>query len=66
MFAPRRSIGKASFPVNDLTANFGALMDAIKKAKPNAAKGTYLKKISVAATMGPGVKVDANLAQSME
>ena len=59
-------IGKTSFALNDLTANFGALMDAIKKARPNAAKGTYLKKISVAATMGPGVKVDANLAQSME
>jgi large subunit ribosomal protein L1 len=59
-------IGKTSFTLNDLTANFGALMEAIKKAKPNAAKGTYLKKISVAATMGPGVKVDANLAQSME
>jgi large subunit ribosomal protein L1 len=59
-------IGKTSFTLADLTANFGALMDAIKKARPNAAKGTYLKKISVAATMGPGVKVDANLAQSME
>ena len=59
-------IGKTSFALNDLTANFGALMDAIKKARPSAAKGTYLKKISVAATMGPGVKVDANLAQSME
>ena len=59
-------IGKTSFTLADLTANFGALMDAIKKARPNAAKGTYLKKISVAATMGPGVKVDSNLAQSME
>ncbi len=59
-------IGKTSFALADLTANFGALMDAIKKARPNAAKGNYLKKISVAATMGPGVKVDANLAQSME
>ena len=59
-------IGKTSFTLADLTANFGALMEAIKKARPNAAKGNYLKKISVAATMGPGVKVDANLAQSME
>jgi large subunit ribosomal protein L1 len=59
-------IGKASFSAKDLTANFGALMEAIKKAKPNSAKGTYIKKISVAATMGPGVKVDPNLAQSME
>jgi large subunit ribosomal protein L1 len=59
-------IGKASFSTADLNANFAALMEAIKKAKPSAAKGTYLRKISLAATMGPGVKVDPNLAQSME
>lgn len=59
-------IGKASFSTAELNANFAALMDAIKKAKPSAAKGTYLRKISLAATMGPGVKVDPNLAQSME
>ena len=59
-------IGKASFSTADLNANFAALMDAIKKAKPSAAKGTYLRKISLAATMSPGVKVDPNLAQSME
>ena len=46
--------------------NFGALMDALKKAKPTAAKGVYIKKISLAATMGPGVRVDPNAAQSME
>ena len=59
-------IGKASFTQQQLTANFAALMDAIKKAKPAGAKGTYVKKISLAATMGPGVKVDPNMAQSME
>jgi large subunit ribosomal protein L1 len=59
-------IGKAAFSAQDLTANFAALMDAIKKAKPAAAKGTYIKKISLAATMGPGVRVDPNIAQSME
>jgi large subunit ribosomal protein L1 len=41
-------------------------MDAIKKARPASAKGTYIKKIVVTTTMGPGVKVDVNLAQSME
>ncbi len=59
-------IGKTAFSEQDLRANFAALMDAIKKAKPSAAKGTYIRKISLAATMGPGVKVDPNMAQSME
>jgi len=59
-------IGKASFTHQQLMQNFGALMEALKKAKPSAAKGIYIKKISLAATMGPGVKVDPNAAQSME
>jgi large subunit ribosomal protein L1 len=59
-------IGKVSFPVDRLALNFAALMDAIKKAKPAAAKGTYIKKLVLTSTMGPGVKVDINLAQSME
>jgi len=59
-------IGKVSFPVDKLTLNLAALMDAIRKAKPAAAKGTYIKKVVLTSTMGPGVKVDANLAQSME
>lgn len=50
-------IGKASFEEEKLAGNFRTLMGAIVKAKPAAAKGTYLKKISLAATMGPGVKV---------
>jgi len=41
-------------------------MDAIRKAKPSAAKGTYIRRITMTSTMGPGIKVDANLAQSME
>jgi len=41
-------------------------MDALKKSKPTGAKGTYIKKISLAATMGPGVRVDPNAAQSLE
>lgn len=52
------AIGKASFDANKLFENFTALMEAIKKARPTGAKGTYIKKITVAATMGPGIKVD--------
>jgi large subunit ribosomal protein L1 len=52
------AIGKSSFDAKKLTENFTALMEAIKKARPTGAKGVYLKKITVAATMGPGVKVD--------
>ncbi|WP_137864637.1 MULTISPECIES: 50S ribosomal protein L1 [unclassified Sphingomonas] len=51
-------IGKASFPAEDLRANFDALVDAIVKAKPSGAKGKYLKKVALSSTMGPGVKVD--------
>ncbi len=49
-------IGKASFGVEKLEENFMTLMDAIVKAKPSAAKGTYLKSVVLSATMGPGVK----------
>jgi large subunit ribosomal protein L1 len=59
-------IGKASFDETKLYENFSALMEAIKKARPAAAKGNYIKHITMTTTMGPGVKVDANLAQSME
>ncbi len=60
------SIGKASFDEQKLYENFAALMDAIKKARPSAAKGNYIKHITMTSTMGPGIKLDANLAQSME
>jgi large subunit ribosomal protein L1 len=60
------SIGKASFDEKKLYENFAALMDAIKKARPSAAKGNYIRHITMTSTMGPGIKVDANLAQSME
>ena len=55
-------IGKASFPAQNLTENFTALMEAVKKAKPPASKGTYLRKITVTSTMGPGIKIDPNIA----
>ena len=51
-------VGKASFGSEKLFENFKVLMEAIIKAKPSAAKGQYLKSVSVASTMGPGVKVN--------
>ncbi len=51
-------IGKASFSEEDLLNNFAALMDALLKAKPAAAKGQYVRGVSLSTTMGPGVKVD--------
>lgn len=52
------AIGKVSFGAEKLNDNFNALLDAIVKAKPAAAKGQYLRSVSVASTMGPGVKVN--------
>jgi large subunit ribosomal protein L1 len=51
-------IGKASFPAEDLRANFDALVDAIVKAKPAGAKGKYLRKAAISSSMGPGIKID--------
>jgi large subunit ribosomal protein L1 len=59
------AIGKASFESNKLYDNLAALMEAVKKAKPSGAKGTYIRHITVAATMGPGIKVDLLQAQTM-
>lgn len=53
-------IGRVSFGAEKLTENFDALMDAIVKAKPAAAKGQYVRSCVVAATMGPGVRVNPN------
>ena len=53
-------LGKASFSEEQLTDNYNALMDAITKARPSTVKGQFLKSISVASTMGPGVKIVAN------
>ena len=51
-------VGKTSFPAENLIANATALLDSIVKAKPAAAKGKYLRSITVSSTMGPGVKID--------
>ena len=57
-------VGKVSFDVDRLKGNVVALMDALVKAKPTTSKGTYLKKISVSSTMGPGINVDVPALQA--
>jgi large subunit ribosomal protein L1 len=52
------SFGKSSFEVDALVANLAALIDAINRAKPSGAKGQYLRGLTIATTMGPGIRVD--------
>jgi large subunit ribosomal protein L1 len=54
-------IGKVSFSVEQLEANFTAFMDTIVRAKPSAAKGTYVRTVALSSTMGPGVRIDPGL-----
>ena len=58
-------IGKASFSEKQLFDNLAALMEAIKKARPASTKGTFIKRITLTSTMGPGIRLDPNQAQSM-
>jgi len=58
-------VGKVSFDVEKLRGNVIALMDALMKAKPSSAKGTYLKKVSISSTMGPGMNVDITSLQTL-
>lgn len=58
--------GKVSFEQNKLYDNLSALMEAVKKARPSTSKGTYIKRVTLTTTMGPGIKVDPAQAQSME
>ena len=58
------AVGKASFDESKLVENVRAFVAAVSKAKPAGAKGTYMKKISLTSTMGPGVSVDVNNAAS--
>ena len=60
------NIGKVSFDVEKLYDNLASLMGAIRKAKPSAAKGTYVKKVTLTSTMGPGIKLDPNQALAMD
>jgi large subunit ribosomal protein L1 len=59
-------IGKASFPTQKLLDNMAALFEAVKKAKPASAKGQYVRKITLATTMGPGIKLDISQALALE
>lgn len=58
-------IGKASFEADKLYENMAALMEVVKKARPAAAKGTYIRKVTLTTTMGPGIRVDPNEAEAM-
>ncbi len=58
-------IGKVSFSEQQLYENLAALVDAVKKARPASLKGTYIKRLTLAPTMGPGIKVDVNKALAM-
>jgi large subunit ribosomal protein L1 len=59
-------IGKVSFDLDKLHENLAALMEAVRKAKPAGAKGSYIKRITIASTMGPGIKVDAVVGLAMK
>lgn len=59
-------IGKVSFPVEKLLDNMVALFEAVKKAKPASSKGQYVKKITLAASMGPGIRLDTSQALALE
>jgi large subunit ribosomal protein L1 len=59
-------IGKVSFEEDKLVDNFASIMEALKKARPAAAKGTYIRRVTLSTTMGPGIKVDPAQAQNME
>jgi large subunit ribosomal protein L1 len=57
-------IGKTSFATTNLLANAHALVDSVMKAKPSAAKGKYLKSVTVSSTMGPGVRIDTTSVEA--
>ena len=58
-------IGKASFSAEQLVENYAAALDEVLRAKPSAAKGRYLKKVTFSTTMGPGIPVDANRTRNL-
>jgi large subunit ribosomal protein L1 len=58
-------IGKSSFAADKLVANAHALVDSVVKAKPPAAKGKYLKSVTVSSTMGPGVRIDTTAVETV-
>lgn len=60
------TIGRASFESDKLMGNLVAFIDAVRKARPSAAKGTYIRKVVLSSCMGPGIKVDPVLTQALE
>jgi len=59
-------IGKTSFPTENLVENMAAVMEAIVKSRPPAAKGSYIRKVTLCHTMGPGIRVDPSAAMAMK
>ena len=59
-------VGKVSFDADKLHENLAALMESVKKARPATAKGTYIRRVTLSTTMGPGIKIDPVQAQAME
>jgi len=59
-------IGKVSFEADKLAENFNTIFDTVLKGKPAAAKGTYMKNVTITSTMGPGIKVDPSAVVSAE
>ena len=59
-------IGRASFSKEQLVENFAALMEAVQRARPPSAKGQYIRRVTVAPTMGPGIKVDVYQASTLQ
>lgn len=59
-------IGKTSFEADKLYDNMATLMEAVKKTRPASAKGSFIRKVTVTSTMGPGIRVDPNAAQAMQ
>ncbi len=59
-------LGKKSFPEADLVENYLAVLDEVQRAKPAAAKGRYLKSITLSTTMGPGIRIDTTKAKDVE
>ena len=58
-------IGRASFAPEQLVENYAAVLDEVLRAKPSASKGKYLRKVTVATTMGPGVQIDPNITRNV-
>jgi large subunit ribosomal protein L1 len=58
-------VGKVSFETQKLYENMAALMEAVRKSRPPSAKGSFVRKVTLTSTMGPGIRVDPNEALAM-